>query len=111
MACVSAATCSRRAVPKDGMIRPMKLKQIVACVLMLCAFSATVHSDVSEESPSGRATPSVCVVACVNRQADCSKQCGVAWSSQRILDAEYRACMDHCVAEYISCRAACRKGV
>src|ERR1700737_2069841 len=92
------------------MILPMKLKRIVACALVLCAFSATVYSDASEDSPLGRATPSVCVVACVNRQADCSKQCGVAWLSQRNLDTEYRACMDHFVAEYISCRGAWPKG-
>jgi hypothetical protein len=89
----------------------MTLKQVVTCALLLCAFSAIGHSDAFEDLPSGRATSSACAVACGNRQATCSNMCGVAWSSQRMPDTEYRACMDHCVAEYISCSAACRKGV
>jgi hypothetical protein len=84
----------------------MKLKRIAVCALALCAFSTTVYSD---DLPAGQSTPSACLVACGSRQAACSERCGVAWTSQRIPDPEYRACMDECVAKYITCSGVCRK--
>jgi hypothetical protein len=89
----------------------MKLKRIVVSTLVLLALAAIVCAEESHV-PSGRATPDarVCVARCASEQAACSQQCALAWLSNTFTDDEYRACVEHCVDDYMSCESACPSG-
>jgi hypothetical protein len=91
------------------MIRSVKTKRIAIYFSVLFVFVGGVQSSVSQEAPAGEATPmpNRCATACVNRQTACLKACEVALSSAVMSKVEYQACMDHCVADYISCKAGC----
>jgi hypothetical protein len=87
----------------------VKTKRAAIYFSLLFALAGELQSSVSQEAPAGEATPlpNKCATACVNRQTECVKACGVALSSAAMSNIEYQACMDHCVADYISCKAGC----